>query len=171
MMGGKPSVCNLYSRVIPSVFVYMAKDMSIKCSNHKECTRKKERWEELQTKFCPMGQAQLVKFVSNFSIGKSEVRFDKHFHKRSLERSITERDVKSIIEYGWVIERNKNTKSTSVVLLGYVGEHYRPLHVVFDLVNENMWVAVTAYNPQSHNWKWNDSFDARVCFCSPEDNE
>lgn len=153
-------------------FRYMADVMEelIECTDKKECKRKRDRWEELQERFCPMGQKELDAFIANAKNGTSKVRFDKHFHKRSLERCISEFDVKEVVSYGWVIERNKTSKSTSIVILGYVGRDYRPLHVVFDIVSDNMWVAVTAYDPKTHAWKWNDHYDKRVCFCNP-DNE
>ncbi|KRG13389.1 hypothetical protein ACA29_08515 [Lederbergia galactosidilytica] len=148
-------------------------ETKFECNNQKECNRKKSRWEELQEKYCPLGQKELDDFISDTSSGRAKVRFDKHFHKRSLERSISVHDVKDVVWYGWVIERNKTAKSTSILILGYVGRNYRPLHVVFDTLNENEWVAVTvtAYDPNSHAWKWNENFDKRVCFCNPENNE
>ncbi|KRG13923.1 hypothetical protein ACA30_13430 [Virgibacillus soli] len=144
---------------------------TFECTSQKECRRKRERWEELQEKYSPLGQKELDEFNSNIKTGKSKVRFDKHFHKRSLERSISVHDVKDVLTYGWVIERNKTAKSTSILILGYVGRNYRPLHVVFDMLNESDWIAVTAYDPNSHAWKWNEHFDKRVCFCNPENNE
>ncbi|MBM7715368.1 hypothetical protein JOC94_002355 [Bacillus thermophilus] len=145
--------------------------MTIECNNQHECKRKRERWEELQQRFCPLGQKELDRFLEKIKKGKAKVVFDKHFQKRSLERSVSEIDVKEIISYGWVIERNKTTKSKSIVLLGYVGRNFRPLHVVFDMVSDDLWVVVTAYNPKSHAWKWNDRFNKRICFCNPEDVE
>lgn len=150
---------------------YTANKMTIECNNQHECKRKRKRWEELQQRFCPLGQKELDRFLEKVEKGKAKVVFDKHFQKRSLERSISEIDVKEIISYGWVIERNKTAKSKSIVLLGYVGRNFRPLHVVFDMVSDDLWVTVTAYNPKSHAWKWNDRFNKRICFCNPEDVE
>lgn len=139
------------------------------CKNEKECKRKRDKYEELQSKFAPLGQQELDAFLKVMQEGEGVVRFDKHFTKRSLERSVSDNDVREVLKYGWVIERNKTIKSTSIVLLGYVGEKYRPLHVVFDIISENLWIAVTAYDPKTHYWKWNSRFDGRVCFCNFEE--
>ncbi|WP_041096237.1 DUF4258 domain-containing protein [Bacillus badius] len=141
------------------------------CCNEQECQRKREKWFHLQSQFSPKGQKELEDFRLNMANGTHKILFDKHFYKRSLERSISEAAFKEVFDCGWVIERNKNSKGISLVLLGYVGKQYRPLHIVMDRINENVWVAVTAYDPQTHVWKWNDRFDERVCFCNPEDRE
>lgn len=139
------------------------------CKDEEECQRKRERWEHLQNRFCAIGQRELDMFRARMGDGKHKILCDKHFYKRSFERSISEADFKEVLKCEWVVERNKTAKATSIMLLGYVGMNYRPLHIVIDMVSENLWVAVTAYNPQSHAWKWNEGFDKRVCFCNPDD--
>ncbi|KIO66928.1 DUF4258 domain-containing protein [Caldibacillus thermoamylovorans] len=139
------------------------------CKDEEECQRKRERWEHLQNRFCAIGQRELDMFRARMGDGKHKILCDKHFYKRSFERSISEADFKEVLKCGWVVERNKTAKATSIMLLGYVGRNYRPLHIVIDMVSENLWVAVTAYNPQSHAWKWNEGFDKRVGFCNPYD--
>jgi|SRR5690606_10782090 len=138
------------------------------CENPKECKRKREKWEECQEKFLPIGQQELEVFVEKLQKGEAYVRYDEHFVKRSRERCFSDSDVSEVLSYGWAIERNKNIKGISLVVLGYIGKNYRPVHVVFDVLDENMWVAVTAYDPRTHSWKWNDNFDGRVCFCNFE---
>lgn len=137
------------------------------CLNHEECERKREKWERLQAKFLSKGEKNLENFLTNKKKGIAHLKVDTHFFKRCLERFISEHDVKNVLNYGWVIERNKTGKGSSVVLLGYSGKNYRPIHVVFDIINDYLWVAVTAYNPESNYWKWNDTFDKRICFCNP----
>lgn len=80
----------------------MAKKMLEKhqCKNEKECKRKREKYEELQSKFAIMGQEELDAFLKVMQEGKAFVRFDRHFTKRSLERSISDRDVKEVLENG-----------------------------------------------------------------------
>ena len=80
---------------------------------------KKEKWEDLQSNFCSVGQSQLEKFRSLMNSGRGAVRFDKYFIKRSLERAISDQDVKEVLEYGWVVEWNKTVKSTYVIVFGY----------------------------------------------------
>lgn len=143
----------------------MAKQMTKDCIAPKDCRMKREKWIELQTRFRPLGQAELDKF-------KGKVKYDRHFLKRSYERSISNLDVQQVLKYGWVVERNKNVRGVSIVVLGYVGDNgsYRPIHIVFDVLSEDMWIAVTAYNPMSHSWKWSKSFDERICFCNHDED-
>lgn len=134
-----------------------------------ECRRKRERWNDLQKRYCPVGQKELEHFQDNLGNGSFKVLFDKHFGKRSFERSISPADFHEVLKYGWVVERNKTVKNTSIVVLGYIGKHYRPLHIVLDMVSPQKWVAITVYDPQSHAWKWNKNFNRRICFCNPSE--
>jgi hypothetical protein len=109
------------------------------CKDEEECQRKRERWEHLQNRFCALGQRELDMFRARMGDGKHKILCDKHFYKRSFERSISEADFKEVLKCGWVVERNKTAKATSIMLLGYVGMNYRPLHIVIDMVSENLW--------------------------------
>lgn len=144
----------------------MAHTMTHECTNPKECKRKAQNWEENQNTFCPVGQKEFDEFYKKYIKKEACIELDRHFEKRALERCVNESEMKEVFEMGWVIERNKSLNNISIVLLGYVGQNYRPLHVVFNAITKTKWVAVTVYDPKSHHWKWNDSFDKRVCFCN-----
>lgn len=139
------------------------------CKKPTECERKRERWKELQDKYCELGQQELDNFLGKLRKGSSSIKMDKHFIKRSNERSISSKDVKEVLDNGWVIERNQTAeKGAAIVVMCYVGKFYRPIHVVLCIVSPNVWVAVTAYDPRSHAWKWSKTFDERVCFCKED---
>lgn len=139
------------------------------CLDKETCRRKHERWCELQKKFVPVGEEELEHFRELlFQENTGTLLFDRaHFsRKRSIERVITEKDVYAILENGWIIERSK-MRGVTLLILSYLksGQHYRPIHVVCDVIQEDRWVVVTAYNPLSKPWKWNESFEERICFC------
>lgn len=132
-----------------------------------ECKRKFQAWKDVQKKYVPIGDAEHERFIKKFLKGEAKVIFDRHLsEKRQNERCISEMDIRDILLNGWVIERNFNNGKNSIVVLGYTS-NYRPLHVVFIYLNTKTWLAITAYDPRTHMWKWNSSFDERICF---EDN-
>ncbi|WP_193063954.1 DUF4258 domain-containing protein [Oceanobacillus oncorhynchi] len=137
----------------------------MECKHVKECKRKAEIWQENQEKYSAIGQHELDDFLELYDDKKAAIKMDQHFEKRCVERAISTSDVTSILEFGWVIERNETLGNVSVVLLGFTGKPYKPLHVVYHIVSERKWVAVTAYRPISQPWKWSKNYDKRICFC------
>ena len=139
----------------------------MECKNQKECIRKSENWMKNQDKYCPIGEREFEEFYKRYKKGKAIIEFDQHFSKRCLERSVTDSNFKESLEFGWVIERNKTVGQISIVILCYVGKYHRPIHVVFNIVAKNKWIAVTTYTPLSQPWKWSEDM-TRICFCSDE---
>ncbi|QZT33663.1 DUF4258 domain-containing protein [Caldalkalibacillus thermarum TA2.A1] len=90
-----------------------------------------------------------------------KIAFSKHFTRgRSYERAFARSEILQMLKYGWVIEYDPRDKKACV--LGYTAE-YRPIHVIISF--GDVPVVITAYNPRSKQWKWNKSFDRRICFC------
>lgn len=141
----------------------------MECKHLKDCKRKSERWRENQETYASKGQNELDDFLELYAEKKAAVFLDKHFEKRCVERAISIHEVSSILEFGWVIERNETCGNPTVVVLGFTGKPYKPLHVVYCLVSQTKWVAVTAYRPNSQPWKWSGNYDKRICFCRLKD--
>lgn len=139
------------------------------CETPKECKEKHEKWIEKADKYVPIGEKEHNQFLTLLGNGNATILLDRHFKKRGLERSVSNKDVMEVINYGWCIERNKTMGSIALVLLGYVGVNKRPLHVVINMIAKDKWLVITAYNPQSHAWKWSEFYNERVCFCNHEE--
>lgn len=138
------------------------------CKNPQECKRKLDKWKSNQLKFLPTGVTEHENFLKKLKGNIATVEMDAHFMKRSKERAVSLSEVLSVIDNGWVIERNQTVGKASIVLLGYVGKNYRPLHIVVNQLSDNKWLIITSYDPRTHAWKWTDSFDERKCFCSED---
>lgn len=129
------------------------------------CMVKREKWNECQRIYIPRGEKEHEAFIKKFMQREAKVTIERHLsHKRQNERGISDSDIFDILINGWVIERNTDSGKKALVILGYT-KNYRPLHLVINMVKKNEWVAVTAYDPRTHSWKWNDSYDERICFC------
>ena len=130
-----------------------------------ECIVKREKWNECQRIFIPKGEKEHELFIEKFMQREAKVTIDRHLsQKRQNERGISDSDIFDILTNGWVIERNTDSGKKSLVILGYT-KNYRPLHLVINIVKKNEWVAVTSYDPRTHEWKWNNTYDERICFC------
>lgn len=157
----------IYRGATLRIYAYMA--IFMECKNKKECKRKSENWIKNQSKFCPVGEKEFESFREKYEKGKAIIEFDRHFVKRSFERVVTQSNIIEAIKFGWVIERNKTMGQVSIVILAYVGKSYRPIHIVFNIVDDDKWIAVTTYSPSAHSWKWSKGYDQRICFCEHEE--
>lgn len=138
------------------------------CRDKESCCQRYEKWRTLQERYVPIGEKELEDFLEKIKKKQAFLHLDEeHFEKRSLERAVSEKDVFTVVENGWVIERRKRRGYTSLLIMGYLkhGDSYRPLHVVCDLVTETQWWVVTVYDPRSKPWKWDQNYELRVCFC------
>lgn len=81
--------------------------------------------------------------------------FRMHALQRMYERDIFEKDIRSVIETGEVIEDYKNDLPyPSKLIFGRVG--FRPLHVVASFNDEaNEIIIITTYEPDPHLWESN----------------
>jgi hypothetical protein len=91
-------------------------------------------------------------------VGK--IIFRTHAIIRMFQRRVDERDVRSILETGEVIEAYPDdTPYPSRLVLGWVGN--RPLHVVVaDNSADNETIVITVYQPDQD--KWSPNFRRRV---------
>lgn len=130
------------------------------------CEEKVRKWARLQQEFLARGIAEHTRFMHLHQLGKSKIVFEKHVRLRADERDIQFIDIVKVIKGSRVIERNRldREKQTSLLLIG-IDNHLKPMHVVIRIIHTNVWIVQTAYYPESQCWKWNETFDARVCFC------
>ena len=138
------------------------------CKDKEGCRKKHLQWLKNQKKYIPIGQKELDNFLSHLETNPECLVYDRHFEKnRSFKRSITRKDVTEILKNGWVIERKIKHGMVSLLIMGYTknGKNYRPIHVVFDVVKKDLWVVTTTYDSRSMWWKWDDTFQQRICFC------
>ncbi|MGE7924673.1 hypothetical protein ACQKND_16040 [Viridibacillus arvi] len=139
------------------------------CKCPKECQDKRNTWLERTEKYVPIGRREHKKFIERMKSGEATIVLDRHLKKRKLERSVNTKDLLDVFYDGWVIERNKTDGPIALVLMGYVGKHRQPLHVVIHQLAGDKWIVITSYNPQTHHWKWSDNYNERVCFCNFDD--
>ena len=124
------------------------------------------KWEGLQKEFLSRGISEHARFMTLHKLSKSKIVFEKHVRLRADERAFQFVDIVHAIKVSRVIERNRldREKQTSLLLLG-LDRCLRPMHVVVRIIHACVWIVQTAYYPESQFWKWNEIYDARVCFC------
>jgi len=90
---------------------------------------------------------------------KNRITFRVHAIRRMFERSITEGDVRHVLDTGDVIERYPDDKPyPSRLVLGFCGG--RPVHIVAaDNGDELQTIVVTVYEPDAKTWE--DDFRRR----------
>ena len=82
---------------------------------------------------------------------KPELVFRVHALQRMFEKSISEVEVRDVIENGEVIERRVDSDATVVVVLGF--PQGRPLHVVTtEVAPSDVQVIITVYEPDPERW-------------------
>lgn len=88
----------------------------------------------------------------NDSCSHSRLVFRLHAIRRMFERSISEEDVRDIVENGKIIAKYEDDKPyPSRLMLGWRG--IRPVHVVVaSNQNENEDIIVTVYEPDAMMW-------------------
>jgi len=86
-------------------------------------------------------------------VGK--IIFRTHAIKRMFQRRIDEKDVRSVLENGEIIEiYSDDTPYPSRLILGW--RDNRPLHVVAaDNVTDNETIVITVYEPEQDKWSSN----------------
>ncbi|RME12894.1 MAG: DUF4258 domain-containing protein [Ardenticatenia bacterium] len=91
--------------------------------------------------------------------GNVQLEFRVHALQRMFERRISIEEVRHIVEHGEVIENYPDDKPyPSRLVLGWIGN--RPIHVVVAHNQEdNVWIVVTAYEPDPQ--RWSDDFRQR----------
>ena len=89
-----------------------------------------------------------------------KIIFRTHAIKRMFQRSVDEKDVRSVLETGEIIEKYPDdTPYPSRLMLGWIGR--RPLHVVAaDNVAGNETIVITVYEPDQD--KWSPNFKRRI---------
>lgn len=92
-----------------------------------------------------------------------KISYTKHIKKRMYERCISEKEIISAIENGWLIQSYPN----EALILSYtkVGQTYRPLHVSIGYTDNTISI-VTAYRPDHFPDVWDESFEKQLCFCN-----
>lgn len=139
------------------------------CENPTVCKAKYERWARNQKRFVPIGEDELDVFRKSFDKELAEFKLTSHYKKRSFERSISKVDLNEVLEFGWVIERNINSKQDVFLnVLAYTSQK-RPLHIIFRVDSGNFWSVITGYNPRSDKRKWSSDYQQRICFCEKDE--
>jgi hypothetical protein len=91
-------------------------------------------------------------------VGK--IIFRTHAIKRMFQRRISEKDVRSVLETGEIIEAYPDdTPFPSRLILGWM--EGRPIHlVVADNIADNEIIVITVYEPEQD--KWSPNFKRRI---------
>ena len=86
-------------------------------------------------------------------IGK--IIFRTHAIQRMFQRRVDEKDVRSVLETGEIIEvYPDDTPYPSRLILGWLES--RPLHVVAaDNIDDNETIVITVYEPEQDKWSLN----------------
>ena len=89
-----------------------------------------------------------------------KIIFRTHAIQRMFQRRVDEKDVRSVLETGEIIEvYPEDTPYPSRLILGWLES--RPLHVVAaDNIADNETIVVTVYEPQQD--KWSPNFKRRI---------
>ena len=91
-------------------------------------------------------------------VGK--IIFRTHAIKRMFQRRVDEKDVRSVLGTGEIIEvYPDDTPYPSRLILGWLGS--RPLHVVAaENITDNETIVITVYEPEQD--KWSPNFKRRI---------
>ncbi|MCX5813966.1 MAG: DUF4258 domain-containing protein [Proteobacteria bacterium] len=91
-------------------------------------------------------------------VGK--IIFRTHAIKRMFQRRINEKDVRSVLETGEIIEMYPDdTPYPSCLILGWMAN--RPIHIVAaDNIADNETIVITVYEPERD--KWSPNFKRRI---------
>lgn len=138
--------------------------MHMKCKNLEICKKKYEKWRKNQERFIPLGTKEHELFLKYFEKDEATLILSRHTDKRQFERVVSTHDINDIIKHGWVIERNLNNKTVTLIILGYT-RTYRPIHLVCKILDDKTWKVKTVYSPISKKYKWSKDFQKRICFC------
>ena len=89
-----------------------------------------------------------------------KIIFRTHAIQRMFQRRVDEKDVRSVLETGEIIEvYPEDTPYPSRLILGWLES--RPLHVVAaDNIADNETIVITVYEPQQD--KWSPNFKRRI---------
>jgi hypothetical protein len=89
-----------------------------------------------------------------------KIIFRTHAVKRMFQRRVDEKDVRSVLETGEIIEvYSDDTPYPSCLILGWLGN--RPLHVVAaDNTADDETIVITVYEPEQD--KWTPNFKRRI---------
>jgi len=136
------------------------------CKNLEVCNERHKRWKENQAIYVPLGEKEHEVYLNHVENGNYAATKSFHAVKREFERLISEQDMADVTNYGWVIERSydRSMGMARLVIMGYTARR-KPVHLVYEVEDENSWKLVTVYTPLSDQHKWNDSFTERICFC------
>lgn len=136
-----------------------------------QCTKKAEHHATINKKNISKHGHVFADFQEKLSEGDAEVLFTKHAGDRELFRAFSRSGILEAIQNGWEIEMFSNGYSLTLTILYHFRidtKTYRPIHVVCEL-QDNTLTVITAYDPRTHSWKWNEHYDKRVCFCKKEE--
>ena len=89
-----------------------------------------------------------------------KIIFRTHAIKRMFQRRVDEKDVRSVLETGEIVEvYPDDTPYPSRLILGWLES--RPLHVVAaDNIADNETIVITIYEPEQD--KWSPNFQRRI---------
>ena len=133
-----------------------------------QCHEKRTKWERLQTIYLEKGEKEIARFRENIASRKAKLVYSVHYFKNLQLREYSYSDVEKALLYGRLIERNKLTNETNVSYTLLYFTKNKAMHVVLERLNGQEYMLKTVYNPNAHAWKWNDTFDKRICFCKGE---
>lgn len=136
------------------------------CKNPEVCNEKHDRWKVNQSKFVPIGEREHETYLKHVEKGDYSATKSFHAKQREFFRLIDEQDIADVTNYGWVIERSydRHLDVARLVIMGYTARR-KPVHLVYEIEDENSWKLITVYTPLSDQHKWNNSFTERTCFC------
>ncbi len=91
-------------------------------------------------------------------IKSGEYRYTVHSLERSIERSISKKEIEEVILVGEIIEYYPEDKyGPSCLILGFTNEN-KPIHVQCSL--EPVWI-ITCYDPSDRPSEWSEDFRKR----------
>lgn len=135
------------------------------CTNS-ACAYKVAKWEKSQSTYARTAKEQLQKLRNKLQLREWKMIYSQHYFQNLHKREYSVEDVQNALLFGRVVERikDKDTKFISLVILYYTDS--KPMHVVVENIDSTTYLLKTVYNPMAHYWKWNNTYDKRICFCN-----
>ena len=141
-----------------------------KCRNPECCKRallNQERYEALKSE----AETLFEKFRSQEHF-YANVYFTKHAQVRMVERAVSQTELFTILELGYVIDYKRDSK---LIIMGWIKldeKRYRPIHVLLKInkiKDQYYGNIITLWDPRYSSHLYNETLERRICFCQPHD--
>ncbi|WP_028987564.1 DUF4258 domain-containing protein [Thermicanus aegyptius] len=144
------------------------------CENPEKCRLKAAKHEKIQQTQALIGQRELERFWKYMQKGSAKLNLYRHAKRREFFRAFSEYQIVDALKNGWCIERNVKDGETTLLIIYHLkisSKIFRPIHLVCKFTDIKCWDVITVYDPRSKEYKWENNYQKRICFCKNQKEE